>query len=276
MTKEWIPSSWENFVLELSNITAIDQQKHLLLFRGHRHREWLLDSAFVRSIKAILFELVSEGFSERVLGSVEFRSALLNLFSLKFSVLQTPSKELQDAEEAHGVDQWFEHMKRIQQYPEKTDGPFLLKGTNLMDWTKSSDIALYFANLGRSGEGAIFICDTIAAGNILLSISVREILDKMIVAEKPVHERTLPFLFSPQKQISYARAKNQQAVYFAQMDLRYDLGRFWRLQEEQRTEETILIKLILPADTEAEAQQHLQERGITNDFIYPSEREEFT
>jgi len=66
---------------------------------------------------------------------------------MNFGVLYEPSSELYTESVKLQLDPWFEFMKRTQQYPE--DDGFFLKGTNLIDWSLSSD-------------GALFICDATA------------------------------------------------------------------------------------------------------------------
>jgi hypothetical protein len=95
-----------------------------------------------------------EGFSARLKDSSDLNSALTGLLLLKFGTLLEPSAGLKKVESEHGVDAWFELMKLYQQYPEKD--VLALAGTNFLDWSKSSDIALFFANDGRDGEGALF------------------------------------------------------------------------------------------------------------------------
>ncbi|MEQ1526722.1 MAG: hypothetical protein ABL911_08275 [Gallionella sp.] len=271
-TREWIPNSFEGFLHELNHIVECCKAKNsLALFRGHRKREWLLDSTFVRSVKTTLFNIQpKDRLSQRVASSAEFHPAILNLFLLKFGVLARPSDELEEVAKQYGIDAWFEFMKRLQQYPEMEDGFFFLKGSNLLDWTQSSDVALYFANENRNSAGAIYICDATATGKTLQVLPLGKILDKMSEDGK-VNSLGAPLLFSPPKQILCHRAKNQQAVYFAQMDLRYDLEYIWRLRESELSGEIISIKLILPADSEAEANEHLSKKGITRAFIYPDE-----
>ena len=269
-TKEWTPSSFDNFMRELNHITSTCQRaRSMVLFRGHRKREWLLDSTFMRSLKATLFGLrADEKLSRRIVESIEFHLSALNLYLLKFGVLTQPSEELKSVAKQHeGVDPWFEWLRRIQQYPEE-DG-FFLKGTNFLDWTQSSDVALYFANSNRDGAGAIFICDATATGKTLQILPVGEILEKMHRVGNALGSLGAPLLFSPRKQLSYERAKNQQAVYFAQMDLRYDLEFIWRLREAELENETILVKLILPAGSEDELQNYLSKTGISRTFLFP-------
>jgi len=267
---EWIPNSYDGFIQELKHIeTTCKSIDSVPLFRGHSDRKWLLDSTFVRSFKATLFGIrPEERLTNRILESAEFHPAILNLFLLKFGVLTRPSNELEEVAIEHpGIDSWFEFMKRIQQYPEE-DG-FFLKGTHLLDWSLSAKVALYFANYKRDGEGAVFICDSQATGKTLQRTPLGAILDKMNEVGKSGRPLGAPLLFSPNKQIKNQRPKNQQAVYFAQMDLRYDLAEMWQMYEKEYNKETILIKLVLPADTEELVQEHLREQGIDDGFIYP-------
>jgi hypothetical protein len=186
---------------------------------------------------------------------------------LKFGTLLQPSAELKDVEAVHGVDAWFELMKRYQQYP-KEDIP-VLRGTNFLDWSQSSDVALYFANEGRSGHGALFVCDATATGKTLQRLPVIDILHKVREQLMKGQANGAPLLFSPARQIANLRAKNQQAVYFAQMDLRLGLSELWRLRELRVGQETILVKLVLPRGTEDEANDYLLRKGIDQAFIYP-------
>lgn len=240
------------------------------MFRGHSHREWLLDSTFVRSCKSAVFGLAPVARLSTVISdSIELHRVLLNLLLLKFGVMVRPSSELEVLEENNGIDSWFELMKKFQQFPEEDLSN--LKGSPLLDWTESPEIALYFANYKRYGEGAVYICDATATGKTLQIIPVGEILDKMDKDGNAGKPLGCPLLFYPQKQIFCKRAKNQQAVYFAQMDLRYDLEAQWRLREKEIGDEKIFVKLVLPSGFGKEVEQYLLLRGITNSFIYPNE-----
>jgi len=132
-------------------------------------------------------------------------------------------------------------------------------------------VALYFANDNRDGEGAIYICDATATGKTLQVIHLGAILDKMSELGNDGKPLGAPLLFCPSKQIKSVRASNQQAVYFAQMDLRYDLETIWRLREAELTNETIIIKLVLPDRSNVITKEYLDAKEIKSEFIYLDE-----
>jgi hypothetical protein len=271
-TREWVPHSFDDFLRELQHLEEqYNTEDRLLVFRGHRKREWLLDSTFVRSCKVVLFGIKEhDRFAPRLIDSVNLHLALLNLFLFKFGILTTPSAELFDLEKSREIDPWFEFMKRVQQHPDEGhDGPFCLKGTNILDWTTSSDVALYFANENRAGDGAVYICDATATGKTQQVVSVESILEKMHVEGNAGKALGVPLMFHPQRQILNQRAKNQQAIYFAQMDLRVDMETIWREQEKGVENETILIKVVLPSGTESQVNEYLSGKSITAEFLYP-------
>lgn len=268
-THEWLPASFDGLFAELESLNqraAADQR--LLLYRGHRRREWRLDSTFVRSVKTKMFGMEAhDGFSARLRDSGDLNSALTSLLLFKFGTLLGPSKELRKAEADHDLDAWFELMKRYQQYP-KEDIP-APAGTNFLDWSQSSDVEPYFANDERVGEGAIFVCDATATGKTLQIVPVIDILNKIRDQFMRGQPNGAPLLFSPPRQIANQRAKNQQAIYFAQMELRLDMLEAWRLQEAEQPNETIIVKLILPEGSEADVANYLKEQGIVVSLMYP-------
>ncbi|WP_141397534.1 FRG domain-containing protein [Polaromonas sp. AER18D-145] len=268
-TREWIPESFDALLAEIDALKqrAADE-KCLLIYRGHRRREWRLDATFVRSVKSRLFDMeAQEGFSARLKDSGDLNSALTSLLLLKFGTLLEPSAELKAVESDHGVDAWFELMKRYQQYPE--EDVLALAGTNFLDWSQSSDVALFFGNDGRDGEGALFVCDATATGETLQVLPVVEILRKVREQFMRGEPSGLPLLFSPPKQIANERARNQQAVYFAQMELRLDMLESWRLLESSKDDDSIILKIVLPRGTEGDLRKYLEAKSITEPFVYP-------
>jgi len=268
-TKEWLPDSFGCLRNELSQIATLCKAAHsLVLFRGHSRREWLLDSKFVRSVKERVFGMgAGEIFSQPIAESEHLHLALLNLYLLKYGVQVHPSAELETVGTDHGVDPWWELMRRHQQHPENDRPPFM--GSHLIDWSRSFDVALYFANSDRYGEGALYVCDASATGKTHSVKSVGETLALMREVGNSGKPLGCPLLFHPPRQITDPRPDNQQVVYFAQMDLRYDLETQWRMRENERPGETILIKLILPAGTETEVADYLDDKGITKGFLFP-------
>ncbi|WP_310446793.1 hypothetical protein [Thiobacillus sp.] len=271
-TKEWLPVSLDTFLTELDALKhAAKDAGSLLLFRGQCRREWRLDSTFARSVKSLLFGIKpGEGYSERLRNSKDLNAVLSSLLLLKFGTLLEPSAELKSVEAQHGVDAWFELMKRYQQYPEE-DAPSL-PGTNFLDWSQSSDVGLFFANDGRDGQGALFVCDATATGKTLQTLPVIQVLHKIREQLMQGLANGSPLLFSPARQIANQRAKNQEAVYFAQLELRMDMLELWRMQEDKKGNDTIVVKLVLPACSETDLTRYLSKKGIDRTFIYPESR----
>lgn len=267
-TGEWLPQSFTDFLTEIEALKRFSTDKGALLYRGHADREWRLDSTFVRTVKAKLLDMAStDGFSEQLRQSGDLNVMLTSLLLLKFGSFAGPSSELLAAEAEHGVDAWFEMMKRFQQYPKEDMRE--LKGTNLVDWSRSSDIALYFANEWRKGAGAVFVCDAAATGKTLQVVPVVKILAKLREQVRNGVANGRPLLFSPERQIAYKRAKNQQAIYFAQMELRLDLMELWRLQEQEMNGQVITVKIVLPLGSQQECAAYLKCKGIDETFVYP-------
>ena len=281
---EWIPSNFDGFLKELQHIIGSCPENNPL-FRGHVDSRWLLESTFVRTCKKILLDLEPHVRpSDEVRKSVEYHQALFGLLLLKYDVLVRPSNELTNLENEEDADALFELMKRLQQYPEEDRGP--LKGTFFLDWTQKKNVGLFFANYDaneqsikiRKGDSALFICDQTASRKTLMRrngepVRVQEIINLMI---KVQGERAFgcPLLFYPPKQIKNLRANRQDAVYWAQMDLRYDLEDIWKLKEKDSKEnEYIFIKLILPNGTQKECEDYLNDQSppITHRHLFPCE-----
>ncbi len=268
----WKVSSLEGLLEELSQISDYGVNTNsLMLFRGHKDREWLIDSTFVRSFKTTLFGIQPhERLTSRITESKELHLSILNLFLLKFGVLCRPSQELEDKSVELELDSWFEFMKRTQQYPEE-DG-FFLKGTNLIDWSLSSDVAMYFANDERNCDGALFICDATATGNTHQKVMFGEILELMDQKGNGGSKLGIPLLIQPPKHIANPRPQNQEVVYFAQMDMRYDLEATWQQYSRENGGNRIILKIIMPLKLTSEICAYLSDKGIDQKYIYPDQR----
>ncbi len=270
----WRPDSFENFLRELEHAAAVlSRSNHLILYRGHRDRSWLIDSTIARSLKQIWLRTPpGDQFNKRAQNTFELHRLLISAVLWKFGHAMGPCPELfvlehQDPE----IDPWFELMKRLQQYPDKEPDWEALPGTPLVDWSSSSDIALFFANRHRtsSQSGAVFILDATEIGPIQMKRKVAEILRRL---EEELHDRSpgLPLLFCPPKQTLMLRAKRQSAYYFAHMDLRCDLSELWRIHE-QTIGKRIILKLILPAGTDGVAANYLHQRRLDEDYVMVNE-----
>ncbi|MGD0885242.1 MAG: hypothetical protein ABSA46_10310 [Thermodesulfovibrionales bacterium] len=270
---EWIPLNFDYFLEELDGIKDYAEESgHLLLYRGQSDINWLLDSTFVRFCKEHVFGINQcAKLREDFRLSIEHQQIVGNLLLFKFGFATVPSKELFECERLYGIDPWFEWLKRLQQYGE--DDKLHLKGTFIMDWTDKAEVAVYFSNYCRRGDGGVWICDATVTGRTLQLITVAEILGKM--KEGILNNRGLgiPLMFYPRKQIASERASNQGAIYFAQMDLRFDLSEIWSVYEKERNnKEKVFIKLVLPITvSNDECTKWLVDRGITRNYLFPDE-----
>jgi len=270
---EWIPQNFNDFLEELYTIKDHGKDKgHLLIYRGHSNTNWLLDSTFVRFCKEHIFGIQQSAKLKKDFRlSIEHQQIVGNLLLFKFGIATMPSQELFEYERLYGIDPWFEWLRRLQQYSKDDISP--LKGTFIIDWTVKPEVAIYFSNHNRTGDGAVWICDATVTGKTLQTITVAEILDKM--KEGILNNKSLgiPLMFHPKQQIASERASNQGAVYFAQMDLRVDLSEIWGIYEkEKNVNENVFIKLVLPATVlNEECTRWFESKGITRRFLFPDE-----
>lgn len=144
-----------------------------------------------------------------------------------------------------------------------------------MDWTQNPDVALYFANAERDDDvpGAVFIADSTAMGLILhCDMKVDCMLDLYEDAISSNKAPGCPIIFCPREQLLQHRPKNQDAIYFAQMDLRFDLTELWtRMMNGRQDGELLFIKLRLPPGSSMECNDWLERKGITKSFLFPDE-----
>ncbi len=274
--REWCPSSFESFLVELNHIVdSCEGDDPAPLFRGQANKGWHLDSTFVRNCIQHLFNIPDyRTVKKEVRQSVPFHKAMASLFLLKYGTLWNPSPESFEREEVDGIDPWFELLKNLQQYPENDR---FINGTFLVDWSWSKDIALYFAifhGKGQerevsSGDGSLWIYDSVATGNTLQQKKLGEILSMMRSEEFLNGSKTFPLLFYPPSQTLQPRQKNQAPFYIAQMDFRYDLADHWASYEEQN-KKRVFIKLVIDEILKEEAAKYLESNNISEKFVYPA------
>jgi hypothetical protein len=270
--REWKPKNVNDFFCELEHAEIACKGKPF--YRGQRDVNWLLDSTFVRNAKKQIYGMQSGlPFHPLLQGSLILHTTLLNLFLTKFTYFINPSDELQKKEQAYDIDPWFEFFKQLQQDPGKWEHPeFSIHGTNIIDWSQSKDVGIFFANEKRKGEGALWVYDKCVVPK---SHMVKKTLDIInLMDEKGNHPSPkalgIPCIFHPEKQIKHITATRQEAIYLAQMDMRYDLSQFW-LDHEVVWGEPVFIKLTLPKDTTQEINLYLKNKGIDEKYIYPNE-----
>jgi len=276
--REWVPSTVENFLTERDHIVKAGEDKdHLILFRGQRNSEWLLDSTFVRDGVAKLFGISDyQAIPNTIRRQVSFHRLMASLLLMKFGTIWKPSKEAFAKEKSHDIDPWFELLKNAQQYPENYNSVYFTQGTFLVDWTISQDIGLYFSVFdGPRGnrqigptDGALWIYDGSSTGNIQQVVKVERILNLMTEADFLNGEKTFPLMFHPPKQTRQLRAENQKPIYIAQMDFRYDLADVWASYESQGNERAF-VKMRILRHLKQGLAKYLESQNVTEDHVYP-------
>jgi len=276
--REWVPTTVDNLLKELDHIAnSCVQEDHLILFRGQSNSDWPLDSTFVRdSIKRIFGINVYSDLPNSIRHQVSFHRVIASLLLMKFGTIWKPSQEAFVKEKSHDIDPWYELLKHCQQYPEKYNSIYFNKGTFLIDWTISQEIALYFGVFDGRGvkreisvtNGAIWAYDCSSTGKILQIDKLEKTLNLMAEADFLNGEKTFPIMFHPQKQTNQIRAKNQKPTYIAQMDFRYDLADVWA-DYEMRNDEKVFVKLHITQTLKKKLANYLESKGITEEFVYP-------
>lgn len=270
---EWLPVDFKSFLTELEHIIAsCVGHKPKPFFRGHADSTWLLDSTFVRNLIRALELKLNQRLSQELRRSTIFNIAIKKLLLMKFGIECKPHQELLDIEKKENVDPWFEFLKNLQQEL-NTDRSVLLKGTFFIDWTLSSDIGLFFANENRIKDGSLWIYDYLEKGT-RYDNPTHHLIDLMRSPkffEDKIYE---PYILYPRIQIVQECANNQDSIYIAQLDYRYDLADIWVNQESRLNNRQLFINLILPDGTQGDCAQYLQSKGITRQFIYNKYKDE--
>jgi len=266
--REWLPSSFENVLREFEHVSKhCEGDDPIPLFRGHANYQWRLDCTLVR---AMLIREFSESPYPRPLS---FHTKLTDVLLTKFGSFWKPSEESFAKELTHGIDPWFELMKRFQQYEEEDSEP---KGTFIIDWTIDPDIALYFATyvgrgssrVLRSTPGAVWIWDPHPTGKVLQTKRLGEILPMMRAdAFRVAANHSTPLILHPSKQTHMVRALRQKPVYVSQMDYRYDLADVW-CGIEERSSSAVFKKIILTDKVLHGCVLHLKHQAIDERIIY--------
>lgn len=202
--REWAPSSFDTFLIELDHIiSSCEGEDPAPLFRGQTNCEWFLDSTFVRNCIQHIFTISDyHKLKNEIRHTVSFHHTITSLLLLKFGTVGKPSQGSFECEKCDAIDPWFELLKNLQQYP---DRDYFINGTFLVDWSRSKDIALYFATYKGKGEtrsvssgnGTIWICDAVATGKTLQTKKLGEILSLMSREEFLNGNKTFPLLFHP-------------------------------------------------------------------------------
>ena len=268
--REWIPSNLDNMLREIDHISSnCEGDDPIPLYRGHADYQWLLDCTLVRTILAQEF-----GANPQYPRHIDFHTKLTDLLLTKFGRFWNPSQEAFEKQVSDNIDAWYELMRRFQQYAEYDSEP---KGTFLIDWTIDMNIAFYFATYAGRGSSrqiantpsAVWIWDPVPTGKIWATKKLGEILLMMRSNDFRVAAKySAPLIIHPSKQTQMLRAVNQKPIYVSQMDFRCDLAEVW-CSVEAESKRKVFIKLILSESVIRDSVKYLQQKGVTENFVYP-------
>lgn len=274
----WRPESFKDLMNEIENIGLMAQDNDsLILFRGQSNNEWPLDSTFVRNCIQTLFNIKDyTKLPSHIRYQPTFHRAIAGLLLMKFDKIIKPSQEAFEKEQSHGIDPYFELFKHVQQYPEKYDESPFIKGTNFIDWTYVSDIALYFSTFEGTGknkkigsnDGAFYVFNASGTGGIHQTIKFERLLQNMSSFEYLNGDGALPLMLHPQKQTKQHRAFNQKPIYITQMNFSYSLSDVWE-QYEKGNNTKVFLKIVIDKDMKNEISDYLNEKGVSENHVYP-------
>ena len=274
----WKPATLETLLNEINKISQIGEETDaLILFRGQNKKEWPIDSTFLRNSIQTLFNIKDyTKLPSSIRHRPTFHRAIASLLLMKFDQIIKPSQEAYEKEDSHGIDPYFELLKNVQQYPEKYNESPFIKGTNYIDWTYVSDIALYFATFQGVGErrkissndGALYVFNASSTGNIHQTIKMQKVFDNMTSYEFLNGEGALPLMLHPQKQTQQHRAHNQKPVYITQMNFSYALSEVWG-QYEKDNNTKVSLKIVIGQKIKKELADYLNSKGISEKHVYP-------
>lgn len=254
----WKPTSAASLSEECAHLLSVASRNAgaspTMLYRGHRDSAWALNSTFARWAENQLGASTREDYFE-----------LPRYFLRDFGDVYGPSDQLRRVASMNkGLDEWFELMKRIQQHNENQEFEGVSEiGTNLMDWSLDLDVALTFASLEQSIQGAVYLFDAQAAGQILIQQPYRQVLDRWKATVEAGKMHGNPLLFCPPRQLDDARANRQAARYLAQIDLRLPVDVIWaQYEHEQPGSGRIWQKLLIDADLKAALASELAGKGL--------------
>lgn len=240
---------------------------NLFLYRGQADEAWDIDSTFCRYLWAEDGPHRAAAMSNDQYHTLaKTGGALIDEFFGKYDVVE-PSAELTETMTANpGMDDWFELMKRYQQYPDE-DNHVAPKGTNVVDFTMCPYIACFFAfEEDADSDVAIWRIATHRTGRTFIRGLLRDTLESMRKYE--ADQPCTPLLFCPPKQLTSERANAQKARYVLQCDFRYSLNAVWEVKE-RKERQRIIEKIVVPRSMRDEVLDWLSKMNISERMIYP-------
>jgi hypothetical protein len=226
------------------------------LFRGQSPHNRELNSTLARELKGQTSKLPRVYIPELPLAKWPFKE----MHRYHWIILRTfvPDDDVLKPLDGRG-DPLFEIIRYIQMNPsqEKIRSAIPDHPTPTLEFSESSDMALYFSSYKENEDGGIYC---LKKSLISTFFSFKEALDAMIT-----NNDSSPCLLDPLAKINDLddpKPKRQQAAYIFQRNLRCPIN------QDVHIEKIVIKKELYPF-----VKKYLEEKGITKDFIYPKKTE---
>lgn len=239
------PSSMEEL------FAFLEERKSSCLFRGQSPDTRKLNSSLARELRGESQKLPRNYIPPEPLAT--WRISSLHQYHEIILGTFIPAEDVLRPLNGSG-DPLFEVVRYVQQNPsqEKIIHPIKEHPLPTIEFSESSDIALFFGTCKSDKDGAVFCLRKSSIHNFL---SLKKAMDRMLLFKEatPCLIHPLPKL----NDVDDPKPKRQQATYIFQRDLRHPIDHYLPIE-----------KIVIPQKFHPSIKAGLEERGITEDFVY--------
>lgn len=232
-------------------LTFLEARKGLYLFRGQSPHNRELNSTLARELRGQTSKLPPNYIPKEPLSqwSVKWLHKYHRIILGGF----IPDEDVTRPLNGKG-DPLFEIIRYIQMNPsqEKMRNAIPNHPTPTLEFSESSNIALYFSSYKENEDGGIYCLDKSSMPTLF---SFKDALDAMIQ-----NNESFPCILDPLTKLNDVedpKPKRQQAAYIFQRDLRYPIDHY-----------TSIEKIIVRKNLYPSIKNFLKGQGITEEFVY--------
>lgn len=249
------------------------------LFRGQIDANWPLHSKYRRAMEELHPSPKSQCAVETQGEWNAWHFQLVKHYIERYGRAESEFVEFSELCRAKGFDLHFELHKAVQQYadflPER--GPLI--GSNLVDFSRSYFVGLFFSaydpgELKTDKPGAIYVVDPTPLGHIEQGLSKEDGQSQIVIEFKEDLNDQIPKsdfpLYQIKSSIPCARSTAQEAVYLAQMDFRHCATVPWSVVAEKMRRQHY-CKIEYPAEFKPAVLAYCAEHGVHESAMYPDD-----